>query len=379
MASVIKIKRSSTASSVPSGLQEGELAVNLFDRKLYVGNSTGVTAVSGEVAIADVDGLSAALDNRMTVANTQALVNARLGATASITLTGDVSAGPTSFSGNAVSLSVTVADDSHNHVISNVDGLQDALDAKATWSALTSTNTAIRALTTANANEIGDLWSGLIATNTAIRALTSQNATNIDQKLGATATVTLTGDVTASSTAFSSNAVSISTTIADNSVALGTKTTGNYVAGVSGTANEIEVSGSGSESASVQIGLPNNVTIGNNLTVTNDLAVSGDATIDGNLTVEGALTYISSSTVNVDDSAIKLAANNTADSVDVGMYGKYVDGATAKYSGWFRDASDSGIIKWYTGSQTEPTQTVDTGATGYTLAQIDAIIDGGTY
>jgi hypothetical protein len=48
-----------------------------------------------------------------------------------ISLTGDVS-GSTSFNGSAnVSITATVADDSHNHIISNVDGLQTALDAKA--------------------------------------------------------------------------------------------------------------------------------------------------------------------------------------------------------------------------------------------------------
>ena len=49
-----------------------------------------------------------------------------------ISLTGDVT-GSADFDGSkAISIAVTVADDSHNHVISNVDGLQDALDAKAT-------------------------------------------------------------------------------------------------------------------------------------------------------------------------------------------------------------------------------------------------------
>ena len=45
--------------------------------------------------------------------------------------------------------------------------------------------------------------------------------------------------------------ISLSTTIQPNSVALATDTTGNYVSGISGTANEIEVSGSGSEDATV--------------------------------------------------------------------------------------------------------------------------------
>lgn len=49
-----------------------------------------------------------------------------------ISLTGDAT-GSADFDGSeAISITVTVADDSHNHVISNVDGLQDALNAKAT-------------------------------------------------------------------------------------------------------------------------------------------------------------------------------------------------------------------------------------------------------
>lgn len=49
-----------------------------------------------------------------------------------ISLTGDAT-GSADFDGSeAISIAVTVADDSHNHVIGNVDGLQDALNAKAT-------------------------------------------------------------------------------------------------------------------------------------------------------------------------------------------------------------------------------------------------------
>ena len=49
-----------------------------------------------------------------------------------ISLTGGAT-GSADFDGSeAISIAVTVADDSHNHIISNVDGLQDALNAKAT-------------------------------------------------------------------------------------------------------------------------------------------------------------------------------------------------------------------------------------------------------
>jgi hypothetical protein len=47
-----------------------------------------------------------------------------------LTLSGDVSGTATFDGSGSISLTTTVADDSHNHVISNIDGLQAALDAK---------------------------------------------------------------------------------------------------------------------------------------------------------------------------------------------------------------------------------------------------------
>jgi hypothetical protein len=58
----------------------------------------------------------------------------------SIALSGDVS-GSTTFDGSGnVTITTTVADDSHNHVISNVDGLQTALDAKLASSSYTASD-----------------------------------------------------------------------------------------------------------------------------------------------------------------------------------------------------------------------------------------------
>jgi hypothetical protein len=85
-------------------------------------------------------------------------------------------------------------------------------------------------------------------------------------------------------------------TISANSVALGTDTTGNYVATVAGTANQISVSGSGSETAAVTISLPNDVTLVGDLTVGgNDIKMSGDTTAitfsgSGDVAVAGDLT-----------------------------------------------------------------------------------------
>ena len=68
---------------------------------------------------ADIDALGIAASTANTLATTR-----------NISLTGDVS-GSTNFDGSGnVSITAVVADDSHNHVISNVDGLQTELDGK---------------------------------------------------------------------------------------------------------------------------------------------------------------------------------------------------------------------------------------------------------
>jgi len=108
-------------------------------------------------------------------------------------------------------------------------------------------------------------------------------------------TITLTGDVTGTSVAFDgSTNLSFATTIAPNSVELGTDTTGNYVATITGTANEIEVTGSGTETSAITVGLPNDVTISNDLTVgnltDNRIVIAGTSGIledDVNFTFDG--------------------------------------------------------------------------------------------
>ena len=65
MTTVIKIKKSETASSVPttSDLQVGEVAVNTTDQKIYVRSSTGVVEVAnkGDASVDDATALAIAL------------------------------------------------------------------------------------------------------------------------------------------------------------------------------------------------------------------------------------------------------------------------------------------------------------------------------
>jgi len=128
-----------------------------------------------------------------------------------------------------------------------------------------------------------------------------------------------------------------------------------------GTANEIEtVSSKTGTDVQVQIGLPNDVTIGNDLTVTNDLGVTGNTTltgnltvngstinlgnglsdnvvVSGNLTVQGTTTTVESTTVTIDDPVLALADNttsNTSDGLDRGVRFKWGTGS-AVATGFF--------------------------------------------
>ena len=128
--------------------------------------------------------------------------------------------------------------------------------------------------------------------------------------------ITLTGDVAGTGTMTNLGSVSFATTIQPDSVALGTDTTGNYIATITGTANEVEVSGSGSENSAVTIGLPNDVTITNNLTV------------GGNLVVTGTIDSVNTTQVNIVDNKINLNTGFTGAPVaDAGIRVERGDGA----------------------------------------------------
>jgi hypothetical protein len=110
--------------------------------------------------------------------------------------------------------------------------------------------------------------------------------------------------------------------VAANSVALGTDTTGNYVATVTGTANKISVSGSGSESANITLTLPDDVQIADSLTVA------------GNLTVNGTLTSLDTTNLDIEDNLFQLNAGLTGSPVnDSGMLIN-------------RGTADNGIFMW---------------------------------
>jgi len=251
MANTIQLKRSS-ASSAPGSLEQGELA--------WVDHGTGGAA--GILYVGD-----------MTVAG--AVVRTIGGPgwaapLASPALTGNPTAPTQASSDNSTRLATTAyVTTATGSMVTTVDGLTDTvINAPAGGHVLIYDGT--------------DSW---------------------DNKA-------LSGDVS-----ISAAGVTAVNGVAANSVALGTDTTGTYVSTVTGTANEIAVTGSGGEAAAVTIGLPTNVTIA------------------GDLTVSGTTTTVSSTTVSIADPVFVLGQNASDDNKDRGVEFKYNDG-TAKV-GWF--------------------------------------------
>ena len=127
------------------------------------------------------------------------------------------------------------------------------------------------------------------------------------------------------------------------------------------------------------------LTGGSNITLSNTantvtLGLANDIVIAGNLTVNGTVVTANVDSFIAEDSMFALGTGNAADSLDIGFYGIYTNATHRSYSGLFRDASDGGKYKMYTGlTGAEPTTTVNTAAAGYAVATLVVNIDGGTF
>jgi hypothetical protein len=113
------------------------------------------------------------------------------------------------------------------------------------------------------------------------------------------------------------------------------------------------------------------IAAGGALTITKS---DGDFTVTGDLIVSGNTTTVNTANLLVEDPLIGLASGNGANSVDIGIWGKYT-ASGAKYTGLFRDASDSNIWKLFatTGNSHETpgtTTTINT-SSGFTLGHLE--------
>ena len=114
-----------------------------------------------------------------------------------------------------------------------------------------------------------------------------------------------------------------------------------------------------------------------------DMSDAGTATfnnhvnISGNLTVNGSLTTIDTDTLRVEDPLIELGRNNSADTLDIGFFGKYKPSGSQyhQYAGLFRDATDD-KFKLFKSTTSVPGFSVNTSGSGYTTATLVSNLEG---
>lgn len=118
------------------------------------------------------------------------------------------------------------------------------------------------------------------------------------------------------------------------------------VAGSVRVANTADTSGvsTGSITTAGGLGVTKQLYVGANATVNGTATFNGNVVVSGNLVVTGITTSINVATLNVHDSVVQVAANNVADTVDMGLVGQYDPGTGNAQTGFIRDSVTK---KWY--------------------------------
>lgn len=172
-----KVTDNTTAIETLNGTGTGSVAQKVADAKTELETSinshTGDTTIhitaeeriawNGKTTMSDVEAKGYQTEEQVKAIKVDSAAGAdKLNTAVAINLTGGVT-GTANFDGSeAVDIAVTVTDNSHKHVIENVDGLQDLLDTKATPDDITA---AINELDFEDAEEAGQVVSAVSETD----------------------------------------------------------------------------------------------------------------------------------------------------------------------------------------------------------------------
>jgi len=417
MASIIKLKRNTSSGQVPSGgdLQQGELAINLADKKLFSStNGSDVIQISGDAytvgTVTDTDGATIKLTGTGNAANSQVVLTGAngIGVTSNdsgaITITANTVDVDFATGANATSANLSVASGANTDVVKIVG--DDHIVVAGTNTShisvkLTNAVSVASVTTTGNTVVGGDVdISGEV--NAVSAAITGNTVVGGDVDItgevnAATAAITTslqvgtTNGPAANATTFTVGTAGGLITIGNNNVTVGNSTVNTSitstalhsdvavdldstlnVSGVITAGNDVDITGE-VNAASAAIG-------GATISSAADIGAR-NLTLSGDLTVQGTTTTVESTTVNINDNMLSLADNQTgtdADAVDVGFYANFDEGGTDKYSGFFRDTSHTNkAFVVVEGITTEPGGEIT--YTSSQLGQLDAVIDGGTY
>jgi hypothetical protein len=260
------------------------------------------------------------------------------------------------------------------------------------------------ALTSNNASYLGGTIASSYATKTyadGVGSTAYSNATSYADGVGSTTyTNAITYANTAAYNAYSnamSDTLSRNGTYTGNNTLAGTTTTISSNASFTGsvalgdaTSDIISFNGrvntSIVPSANISYNLGTTLLRFNTINASNVSSVdgnfTGDVSVGGNLTVSGTLTTVDTVNLKVKDALIELADNNnTSDSLEIGFFGRSGNSTATFYHGLVRDHATSPTVgsayfRLFS-TNTAPSTTVDTTASGYAQGTLFAYLNSG--
>ena len=166
----VESRRAANVAGAVSSITTSDLTAS----RAIVSDGSGKVAVSAVTSteLGYLDGVTSAIQTQL---DGKQASGSYLTGNQTITLSGDVSGSGTT------SITVTVADDSHNHIISNIDGLQTALDAKLASASYTAADvlTKIKTVDGAGSGLDADLLDGQSSAYYAVESTRSSNAAQL--------------------------------------------------------------------------------------------------------------------------------------------------------------------------------------------------------
>lgn len=410
---LIQIKRSDTTAT-PTLLANGELAWSGVSNTLFIGSNNVVIPIAGSRTPGTLTA------NQALVANSTSGIDRIITANAIVTtLTANgttgtagqilTSNGTTSHWANPANSSFTIAGDTGSDVVSTgqtlsflaANGLTTAVtDNQVAFSVDTGTSLTVNAtgihvnagnLSIATSQLTGDVALGTSTSGNYVATITAgAGISGASSSEGGTPTIAVVannGIVANSTGTFARAANGISVDGSGINVVGGNGLVANATGVHVGQSNGIAV-----DADAIRVAAANGISViaggvtvtgGPTLTVNatgvhvNSSLAINDLTLTGNLTVSGTLTTIDTVNLTVRDSMIELANGNVStDAIDIGFYGQYGE-TGARFSGMFRDASDGGVYKLYSGLTVEPTTTVDTANLSYSQATLQSFLRSG--